>query len=656
MVTYGSPIPFSEVPAEALRTGAGEASEVPGFDVLFERAPLPMWICDAETFRFLAVNFSALKTYGWSREEFLAMNMDRILPSKDVAAFLEYRRQVDSHGAGLNQTQNWRHKTKAGEVVAVQTSWQNVTFYGRRALLVTIHDRTGHLRAEEESRELAHVLSLAADAIIVCTLDREIRYWNKGAERVYGWTTEEAIGRKVHELLKIDMETCLLCMAGLLEKGDWNGQMTHKRREGSDAIVNSRWTLGFDEETRQPKSVLLINSDITETKKLESQFLRAQRLESIGTLASGIAHDLNNILSPILMATGILRQSLPKQDQQMVDIIEGSAERGAGIVKQVLTFARGVEGERVLLQPKHLLTEMVKVMTQTFPKNIDIKTQFAPELWTVQGDATQLHQVLLNLCVNARDAMSPKGGMLRISCGNEEVDQQIASMNPGAAVGPHICFSVTDTGSGMTPEVMEKIFNPFFTTKEEGKGTGLGLATVIGIVKGHKGFLAVQSEVGVGTTFKIHLPANRDACAVEQQEASLAELKGNGELVLVVDDEAPIREVIVGTLEAHNYRCYTAEDGTDALALYFERRSAIHLIITDLHMGMMDGITLTKSLKKLTPDARVIISSGHIQKENQTILEGLGVKAFLEKPYTAEKLLRCVKQAIAAAPVVSKAA
>ncbi len=656
MVTYGTPIPFSEVPSPSARTVPTASGEVPGFDVLFERAPLPMWICDADNLRFLAANFSALKAYGWTRDEFLSMTMDRILPTKDVAAFLEYRRAVESRGAGINQTQNWRHKTKVGAVIAVQTSWQNVTFRGRRALLVTIHDRTGHLRAEEETRELTRVLSLAADAIIVCTLDREIRFWNKGAEKVYGWTSEQAIGKKVDDLLKIDIDTCLKCMSGLLEKGDWNGQMVHAKREAGEAVVNSRWTLGYDDETSQPKSVLLINSDITETKKLESQFLRAQRLESIGTLASGIAHDLNNILSPILMATGILRGSVGPDDQQMVDIIEGSAERGAGIVKQVLTFARGVEGERVLLQPKHLLSEMVKVMNQTFPKNIDIKTHFAPELWTVQGDATQLHQILLNLCVNARDAMSPGGGTLRVSIENVEVDQQLASMNPGATMGPHVCFSVNDTGSGMTPEVMEKIFNPFFTTKEQGKGTGLGLATVIGIVKGHKGFLSLQSEVGIGTTFKIHLPANREARTEEKQAENLADLRGNGELVLVVDDEMPIREVIVGTLEAHNYRCYTAEDGTDALAMYFERRGAINVVITDLHMAMMDGITLTKSLKKLTPDVRVIVSSGHINKENQTILEGLNIKAMLEKPYTAEKLLRCVKNALAATPVAGKGA
>ena len=666
MVSYGNPIPFSSAPPPALRPvpapatttvihaaftpPANGANEVPGFDVLFERAPLPMLICDAENFRFLAVNFSAMKSYGWSREEFLATTMDRIIPQQDVRGFVEYLRQVESRGAGLNQKQNWKHKTKAGRVIAVQTSWQSVIFHGRRALVVTIHDRTGQLRAEEENRELAHVLNLAADAIIVCTLEREIRYWNKGAEEVYGWKSEEAIGKRAEDLLRIDLDTCLKCMAAIVEKGDWNGQMTHMRREGSDVVVNSRWTLGCDEETKQPKSILLINSDITETKKLESQFLRAQRLESIGQLASGIAHDLNNILSPILMASGIMRNSLPKENQQMLDIIEGSAERGAAIVKQVLTFARGVEGERSLLQPKHLLTEMVKVMNQTFPKNIDIRTHFTPDLWTVLGDATQLHQVLLNLCVNARDAMSPRGGTLKVGCENVEVDEKLASMNPGASVGPHVCFSVGDSGSGMTPEVMEKIFNPFFTTKEQGKGTGLGLATVIGIVKGHKGFLVLQSEVKVGTTFKIHLPASLEAQAEVKAAECLADLRGNGELVLVVDDEPAIREVIVGALEAHNYRCYTAEDGTEALALYFERRAEIQLIVTDLHMGMMDGIMLTKSVKKLSPDAKIIVSSGHIQKENQIILEALGVKCFLEKPYTSEKLLLSVKQSLTAVP------
>ncbi len=649
LLTSLTPIPFeARIPAAEAESRVPNAPAQLGFDELFGKALLPMWIFDTETLKFLAVNEAAIERYGWAREEFLEMTVDQVHPSSSLPAFLEYRRRVEfGTVAGLSTECDWQHLTKKGAVVAVETAWQTINFNGRSAIHITIIDRTEQRQAEEESRELTHVLDLATDAIIVCNLEREVLFWNQGAAKLYGWSAEEAAGKKVHELFKVEMETVLKCMSGLLEKGDWSAEMHHVRKDGSKAVVNTRWTLARDEVTKQPKAVLLISTDISEAKKFESQFLRAQRLESLGTLASGIAHDLNNILSPILMASGILRQSLGSDDQKMLQIIESSAERGAGIVKQVLTFARGAEGERVLLQPKHLISEMAKVMVQTFPKNIDIQTNFAVEPWLLVGDATQLHQVLLNLCVNARDAMGPKGGILRVACENIEVDEHLARMNPGSQLGPHVCFSVTDTGEGMTPEVMEKIFDPFFTTKEEGKGTGLGLATVIGIVKGHKGFITLQSQVGVGTTFKIFLPANREAKTEVKKSEDAALLRGNGELVLVVDDEAPIREAIVATLEANNYHCYTAEDGTDALALYFERRAAISVVVTDLHMGMMDGISLVRSLRKLDANVKVIVSSGHIQKENLTILNSLGVKTFLEKPYTAEKLLRSVKAMLA---------
>lgn len=650
------PIPFFDAPIaqsekgsevrslEVLRKAEGEL----GFQQLFISAPLPMWVFDIQTAEFLEVNEAAIKKYGWSRAEFLSMKADKVRPAEDVAHFHDYRGQMEAIAkAGLSTQDAWRHVTKSGGQLWVETTWQVVQFRGRKSALVTITDRTQQNLTEAENRELSDVLNMASDAIIVCSLDREVLFWNLGAEKTYGWSAAEATGRSVLDLINVSAGTVLQCMTELLEKGQWAGEMTHKNKAGREVIVDSRWTLARDEDARRPKSILIINSDVTETKKLESQFLRAQRLESIGTLASGIAHDLNNILSPIMMAVGMLRTSLKESDQKMLGIIEASAERGAGIVKQVLTFARGVEGERVLLQPKHLASEMTKVMHQTFPKNIDIQTNFPSDLWMVCGDSTQLHQVLLNLCVNARDAMGEKGGQLRVAIENIEVDEHLVRTNPGAQAGPHVCFSVTDTGSGMTPEVMEKIFNPFFTTKEQGKGTGLGLATVIGIIKGHKGFLTIQSQVGVGTTFKVFVPANREAKAEEKKAVSMESLRGNGELVLVVDDEAPIREAIVRTLEAHNYRCYTAEDGTDALALYFERRE-IDIVITDLHMGMMDGVTLVRSLRKLNAGVKVIVSSGHIQKDSQAALEGLGVKTLLEKPYTADKLLKSVKELTAA--------
>ena len=612
------------------------------FQLLFHQHPQPMWVVDAVSLRFIVVNDAAVKKYGYTRDEFLAMTMDEIAEPEEGAE------EPGKEGGSVSTA--WRHRRKDGAILNVESTWHEIPFAGHDAVLVLTLDRTEQRRAEERNREQANLLNLASDAIIVRDLDNHVLFWNQGATRLYGWTTEEMVGAKTIDTF--DKERNLEAEIDLLKTGLWTGQLQHQNKEGRPVIVNSRWTLVRNDDGN-PKSVLVINTDVTETKKLESQFLRAQRLEGIGTLASGIAHDLNNILSPILMSCGILRKEFQDEDtQKMLSIIEGSAERGAGIVKQVLTFARGVEGERVLLQLKHLVSELAKVMAQTFPRNIDIQTNFPPDLWTVSGDATQLHQVLLNLCVNARDAM-PKGGAITLSAENVDIDQHFASMNPGAQLGPHVVLRAADTGSGMTPEVMEKIFDPFFTTKEVGKGTGLGLATVIGIVKSHGGFLTVQSELGVGTTFSVFLPAAQDAKEGkgEKEEAPLA--GGSGELVLVVDDEPPIREALVRTLTANGYRAYTAEDGSDALALYFQRRSEINVVLTDIAMGQMDGVTLVRSLRKIDPHVRVIASSGQFQKENMVVLESLGVRTFLDKPYTAEKLLRAMKSALAPADIIA---
>ena len=593
-----------------------------------------MWVVDAESLAFIVVNDAAVKKYGYTREDFQGMSMDQIATPVEDAS--EPDGDPPEHGGSTA----WNHKCKDGTTLFVESTWHEIPFSGRDAVLVLTLDRTEQRRAEERNREQANLLNLASDAIVVRDLDNVVLFWNQGAERLYGWTTEEVLGKKTVETYV--KERPYEAEIELLKTGFWTGQVQHQTKNGEPIIVSTRWTLVRDDDGR-PKSVLVIDTDVTETKKLESQFLRAQRLEGIGTLASGIAHDLNNILSPILMSCGILRKEFEDEDTlRMLSIIEGSAERGAGIVKQVLTFARGVEGERVLLQLKHLVSELAKVMAQTFPRNIDIQTNFPPDLWPVLGDATQLHQVLLNLCVNARDAM-PQGGSIRLGAENVDIDQHFASMNPGAQLGPHVVLRAADTGTGMSPETMEKIFDPFFTTKEVGKGTGLGLATVIGIIKSHGGFLTLQSELGVGTTFSVFLPASQESKAdgASKQEAPLT--GGHGELILVVDDEPPIREALVRTLTANGYQVYTAEDGSDALALYFQRKNEIDVVLTDISMGQMDGVTLVRSLRKVDPKVRVIVSSGHLQKENVVVLEGLGVKTFLDKPYTAEKLLRAVE-------------
>lgn len=621
------------------------------FRLLFYGNPLPMWVFDNETLGILAVNDAAVRRYGWTREEFLNLSIEDIRPPEDLGELRAYRASVQgTPSPGLNQTCFWRHRTKTGEIFTVESTWMEVPYGGKTGVLVITMDRSALKQAEARAREQAAMLDLASDAILVRDLQGDVIFWNRGAERLYGWSAGEVLGVRLTSLFVADEKACVQAFAVTLAKGEWSGEMKEKRKDGREVFVNSRWTLV--REGNQPRSILIINSDITETRHLERQFLRTQRLEAIGTLASGIAHDLNNILAPILMAVGVLRRDARGTPmERMLNIIESSAERGAGVVKQVLTFARGVEGERALLQPKHLVTELSKIMAQTFPPGIDVQTVFSQELWMVIGDATQLHQVLLNLCVNARDAVlsvpPPPGGgeperRLTVSAENTDIDEHFASMNPGAQLGPHVVFRVADTGTGMSAETIDKIFDPFFTTKDPGKGTGLGLATVIGIVKSHGGFLTVQSEIGQGTAFKIYVPASIDAKEAEAAPELAPIANGNGELVLVVDDEPPIREALVRTLESHGYRCYTAEDGSDALALYFTRRDEIDVVITDLAMGQMDGVKLVKNLRRLDPNVRVVVSSGHMQKENLDALEALGVRFFLDKPYTADKLLRAL--------------
>jgi signal transduction histidine kinase len=366
-----------------------------------------------------------------------------------------------------------------------------------------------------------------------------------------------------------------------------------------------------------PKSILIINTDITEQKKIEGQFLRAQRLESIGTLASGVAHDLNNILVPILMAAPLLRGDMPGEEREkLLAIVESSAERGASIVKQVLTFARGADGDRVLLQPIYLVQEIAKIAEETFPKSVTVRTKYPEDLWTIVANPTQLHQVLLNLCINARDAM-PTGGALTLALENFEIDDHYASMTPGAKAGPHVLVQVSDTGTGIPRGIIDKIFDPFFTTKDLGQGTGLGLSTVIGVVKSHGGFVSVYSEIERGTSFKVFLPANMSEVAPVQTSKAAPLPPANGELLLIVDDENSILQVAKAILEDHGYRVLTAADATEALAIFAMRMNEIELVLTDLAMPFMDGVALIRTLQKMKPGVRVIASTGRGDQEGR---------------------------------------
>jgi len=386
--------------------------------------------------------------------------------------------------------------------------------------------------------------------------------------------------------------------------------------------------------------------DITERKKLEAQFLRAQRMESIGTLASGVAHDLNNILTPIMMSAPVLRMRISEESRgKIIDTIEMSAARGAQIVKQVLTFGRGLEGEMLPLQVGSVIHEMEQMIQSTFPKNITVECAVEPRLWHVLGDATQLHQVLLNLCVNARDAM-PDGGTLRLRAANLDIDASYASMLPESTPGLHVLLEVSDTGSGIPPEIQERIFDPFFTTKGLGKGTGLGLSTVHGIVKSHGGFLKVVSDLGKGTTFKVYLPVARDQVGVAHAAAVAPPPTGNGELVLVVDDEPAVIDAAQTVLGANGYRVLLAADATDALVKFTEHSHDIAIVLTDIVMPVMDGVLFLRTLRKINPNIPVIASTGLSEQKQVATMQALGIKTVLHKPYNAGTLLRTIHGAL----------
>ncbi len=430
-----------------------------------------------------------------------------------------------------------------------------------------------------------------------------------------------------------------------MEKEEWRGELQNITKDAKEITVESRWTLVKDEKGK-PKEKLIVNTDITEKKRLAAQFLRAQRMESIGTLASGIAHDLNNALTPVLMAVQILRERfIDEESQFLLNILTAGAERGSDMVKQVLSFARGVEGNRVLVQPRHFINEIKKIIAQTLPKSIQIDTFVAKDLWPVVGDATQLYQVLLNLCVNARDAM-PKGGKLSITAENITLDENYVRTQLEAKAGEYVLINVNDTGIGIAPDLVDKIFEPFFTTKEVGKGTGLGLSTVSAIVKSHNGFVEVYSEIGQGTRFKIFLPSAPQITNQHLDVKPANLLLGQGETLLVADDEASIREITRATLERYGYLVITASDGTEALALYTKHSKEVSVLIIDMMMPYLDGVATIRELQKLNPEVKIIASSG-LTSDNKTMEAiSIGAKAFLPKPYTAEKLLEVLHNII----------
>jgi PAS domain S-box-containing protein len=517
-------------------------------------------------------------------------------------------------------------------------------------VLIVARDVTERRAASDQIRQQAELLDRAQDAILMRDLDDRITYWNQSAGRIYGWTVAEAKGRPTTALWNEDPAEVEVARHATLIQGEWMGEMRQRSRAGVDLIMQSRWSLVRGKDGGAT-GFLVINTDIAEKKRLETQFLRVQRTESIGLLAGGVAHDLNNALVPILVSADLIEPMITDPDgKQFVAAIRTSAQHGADLVRQLLAFARGAAGQQSDLSLRSLLNDFTAFLIQTFPRNVAVTLELARDPWHVRGDATQLKQVLMNLCINSRDAM-PDGGTIAIRQSNINLDPAAAAALHEVSGGPHVAITVEDTGTGMPPAVLAKIFDPFFTTKEVGKGTGLGLAAVRGIIKGHQGTLTVESEPRRGTTFRIYLPAiassSNSTSPIPTRSASL---QGNGQCILLVDDDPVVRDILCTLLQTSGYRVLKASSGNEALALFHNHGPEISLVLTDVMMSDGDGFALVGDLRRRNYRVPILVMSG---MAGAGTYEEKALKwkvPLLAKPITRDSLIKAVQKALATVP------
>ncbi len=537
-------------------------------------------------------------------------------------------------------------KTKDGRIIYVLESARAVRDESGeiRYYEGTVLDITDKKYAQQERDRLAALVNQASEAIILTDPDGNIEYVNLAYEKATGYSRDEVLGKnpKIVKSGKHNLEFYKNLWDTIKSGKTWQGEFINRKKDGTLYYEDS-FIFPIKNDKDEIINFAAVKKDITSQKQLEQQFYRAQRMESVGTLAAGIAHDLNNILSPIMMGVQILKkQDQNEKPKKYLDAIEVSAKRGADLVKQVLTFARGVEGAQIHLNPKHLIKEIQQIIKEAFPKNIELYVDIPKDVRMIKADPTQIHQVLMNLCVNAKDAM-PDGGKLSITTENEDVDKSIAKMHSLPKPGTYVKINVSDNGIGIPKDVQEKIFEPFFTTKEMGKGTGLGLSTTLSIVKSHGGFIDVRSEPNKGTTFNIYLPAVVSPVLQKKEIQQHTAPQGNGEHILLVDDESSLLEISKEILESHGYRVTTTCDGTEAVATYADKNNRnIDAVITDMVMPNMDGMMTIQVLRKINPEVKIIAVSGFSEKMNKKSLEEHQVYHYLNKPYTGNQLLEKV--------------
>lgn len=618
--------------------------------LFIEHAPAALAMLDTEL-RLVAVSARWLTDFGLAEEELLGKRFHEVFATAPESWRNAHQRALNGETLG-NEEESFIRPDGS----SVWLKWETRPWFKADGavggIVIFTFDLTMRKLAEARNREALAMLDALEDAALIFE-PRSLGfvYVNEGAARQLGFCQEELLQLTLPEIVASLDEAGLSRLLVPLETKDAQvrkATVILKRKDGSDYPAET--TFQFLPMQGASGRFIALARDIRERLDQEKTERRAQRLESIGTLAGGIAHDLNNALAPIAMCVEHLKESYP-DTSGLLDILGKSAGHATGMVRQLLNFAKGAEGERSEVSPKLLISEVKTIVESAFPKNFRATVRCAPNLPRVIGDATQLHQVLLNLCVNARDAM-PKGGEIKIDASVQDVDRAftVSAGVPDAETGLYVCLSVQDSGEGMPPEVLERIFDPFFTTKALDQGTGLGLSTVLGIVKGHGGFIRVDSTAGAGSEFQVYLPAVEKEEIPDTEDAPQKLFRGNGELILVLDDDPNVRRTETLVLEKMNFRVVAADDGEEGLVALAQHMNDIHASIVDMAMPNMDGPDFIRASKRFLPDLPVLAVSGQFTPRDRERLDKLGVTDTLAKPFLESELRSALENLLALSP------
>lgn len=637
-------LPVLTIPKPSARADANQESQAactPAIEQFWDVLPGVLWKLSADG-RIVQANKAALDFLGYAKTQFVGHPLEDFLLTAlefhDLMASVRHAGKAHGFPACLRCMDG---STRDVTIDASSTD-------GGSVIYCAINDRSVQRRTEDHARAQAVFLEKPAEVIFTQTLDGVVTQWSSGAERLYGLNAGEVLGKKLPASMSLQPAAFQTALRTVQESGEWSSELRIATNHAGEMELFMRWVL-LHAGNGKPDAILVFSEDAGELRQLKEDRLRSHRHECVGTLAGGIAHDLNNVLQPISMFLDLLRHRLPDaESREMLDAVEANLRRATELVRQILTFSSGVRAEQRAVDIPEIISEVTNFIRPTFPKTIHLQVSVQENIHAVLGNPTQIEQVLLNFSVNARDAM-PDGGRLRLEASNFRADESFSKQHPQAKPGNYVRITVSDTGHGIPRSLRKKIFEPFFTTKGPEKGTGLGLATAVGIIRNHGGFLTLDTEEGCGSSFHAFLPASlapAEHRPASDPSAEDHQTSGHGETILLVDDESTVLKVMTRSLEKSGYRVIPAGDGEQGFALYSEHQRNVRLVITDMAMPGMDGPALIAAIKKLNPSVKIICTSGFGSSSGKNSVNELGVHAILSKPCNSRIILQAIQDAL----------